>query len=116
MATINPTLISNSAPGVEVALWETLTESDTAAAYAPGSLLPLVGSLQVVGTFGGGTIVFQGSNDGTNWVSLNDTSGDAITLTAAGAAEFSTAMRYIRPAASVAGTGRDVDVYMVLRY
>lgn len=33
-------------------------------------------SVQVVGTFGaGGSITFQGSNDGTNWAALNTAQG-----------------------------------------
>lgn len=113
MATITPET-NNIAPGVNTVTWETLTEADTGAAFAPGSTDPLAGSVQVIGTFGGATVILQGSNDGTNWVGLNDVAGNAISLTAAGAAEFSTAMAYIRPSAS-GGSSQDVDVIVSLR-
>lgn len=41
-------------------------------------------TVHVTGTFGGATVTIQGSNDNTNWVTLNDTNGAALTFTAAG--------------------------------
>ena len=113
MAVISP-VDNQIRPGVETVTWETLTEADTGGGYIAGSLKPLVGSIQVIGTFGSATIVLQGSNDNTNWVNLKDTGGTAISLTAAGAAEFSTAMAYIRPSTS-GGSSSDVDVIVCLR-
>lgn len=113
MATISP-VRSSPARNIEQILWETLTESDTAGSVLPASVLSLFGSVQVIGTFGGATVVFQGSNDGTNWVNLNDKDGNAISLSAAGAAEFSTAMLYLRPSAS-GGSSQDIDVYVIMR-
>lgn len=75
---------------------------------------PALGFIQAVGTFGGGTVKLQGSNDNTNWVDLNDVTGTAIGLTAAGGAEFTTSALYIRPIIT-GGTGDDVDVYISLR-
>ena len=113
MATISKS--AQTAPvNMEVFLWETLTENDTAEAHEPSGVSGLFGSVQFIGTFGGATLVLQGSNDGTNWVTLNDKDGNAISTAAAGAYDFSTAMRYVRPSPS-GGTGQDVDVYMVLR-
>jgi hypothetical protein len=74
----------------------------------------LAGSVQVTGTFGSATIALQVSNDGTNFVTLKDGSGVAITFTAAGMAEFSTAARYIKPTSS-GGTADNVTVTIVLR-
>ncbi len=113
MATITP--VDQTAPsGVSVYLWETLTEADTCASVDCNGTSFIAGSVQVVGTFGGATVVLQGSNDGTNWVSLKDVSGNAISIASAGAAEFSTAMLYIRPSAS-GGTSQDLDIYVSLR-
>lgn len=54
--------------------------------------------IQVIGTFGaGGTIIFEGSNDGTNWVQLNNTAGTAISLTAAGMRQVLENPAYVRP-------------------
>jgi len=56
MATITP-VDSRLGPGVDLVTWTTITEADTAAGYLSGSLYPLVGALQVTGTFGGATVV-----------------------------------------------------------
>lgn len=100
--------------GCEIIRWETLTQADEAESFHPAGLSPLAGSVQVVGTFGGATAALEGSNDNVNWVNLADTGGTEIGLTAAGAAEFSTAMAYIRPA-TTGGAGQDVDVIVTLR-
>ena len=117
MATISPveTSIRGATSGLGIITWETLTESDTAASYSPNGLQSYAGSIQVVGTFGGATVVLQGSNDNTNWVDLSDPNGTAISFTAAGAAEFATAMAYIRPSAS-GGTSQDLDIIVSTRF
>jgi len=61
--------------------------------------------IQVFGTFGaGGTILIEGSNDGVNWGTLNDTNGVALSLTAASLRQMSEAPLFIRPRVS-AGDG-----------
>jgi len=114
MATIYPTP-NKVASGVNTHTWETLTENDTAAAALIGGLGPLSASVQFVGTFGGATVVLQGSNDGTNWVTIQDLEGNNVSFTAVGAADFSTAMVYLRPSAT-SGTSQDVDVIVSTRY
>lgn len=55
-------------------------------------------SIQFQGTFGvGGTIVFEGSNDGTNYHTLADPQGNAISKTAAGLEAVLELTRYVRP-------------------
>ncbi len=55
-------------------------------------------SVQFVGTFGaGGTIVFEGSNDGTNYVTLTDPQGSAISKGAASLEGIVEPTRYVRP-------------------
>lgn len=115
MATIAYSLDAGSVgSGVYKLFWETLTENDTAQEYQPQKTAAAIGSMYVTGTFGGATVALQGSNDGTNYVALKDTTGTAIGLTAAGAVEFDTAMRYIRPSAS-GGSSQDLDITIVLR-
>jgi hypothetical protein len=70
--------------------------------------------MQVTGTFGGGSVALQGSNDGTNWVALKDLAGAVIAITAAGGVDFSVSCVYIRPLIT-GGTGNDVDVTIALR-
>lgn len=112
MATVNPAPQYNN--GITKLLWEALATGDTVGAYKTKGAEGVIGSVQATGTFGGATITLTGSNDGTNFVALSDTQGTAIGLAAAGAAEFNTSMKYIKPGIS-GGTGDDVDVTIVLR-
>jgi len=41
-------------------------------------------TVHVLGTFAGATITIQGSNDNTNWLTLNDSLGSPLTFTATG--------------------------------
>lgn len=101
--------------GIQVWTYDNLDTADTSpSTITSGGTSTIVGSIQAEGTFGGGTVKLQGSNDGTNWVDLDDTQGTAIGITAAGAAEFSTAMVYLRPLIT-GGTGDDVNVTIALR-
>jgi hypothetical protein len=70
--------------------------------------------VQVIGTFSGGTIVIEGSNDGVNWVTLSDLQGNAITKTAAFIEQIQEVTRFVRPRVS-AGAAVDLDVFFVLR-
>ena len=55
-------------------------------------------SVQVTGTFGaGGTIVIEGSNDGTNYATIEDSAGTALSKTAAFVEAIGPAVRYLRP-------------------
>ena len=101
--------------GITTTTWTALTEADTAEEVLMNGSGPIACCLQVVGTFGGGTIVLQGSNDGTNWSTIPDVLGSADGLTSNGIMEFSTSVVFLRPFASVAGTSRDVDVILSLR-
>lgn len=70
-------------------------------------------SVQVTGTFGsGGTIVWEGSNDGTNWVTLNTPAGVAISLTGAGLKQVLEGTLYARPRVT-AGDGTTALVVTV---
>lgn len=94
-------------------LWEGLTTAGNAdIAAAPLRVSGAFGAVQVTGTFGAATVTMEKSNDGTNFVALEDTAGDAISLTSAGMAEFSTAAAYVRPQLA-GGTGDDLDVLVV---
>lgn len=60
----------------------TTTNADSQALYYQGSGDR---SIQITGTFGvGGTVIVEGTNDGTNWFQLRDPSNAAISFTAAG--------------------------------
>lgn len=93
--------------------WEGVTTAGNASipSVAAGAGLALA-SVQVTGTFGSATVAFHGSNDGTNFVALNDVEDTTIGITSAGASEFSSGMAYFKPVVS-GGTGDDLDVTLV---
>lgn len=96
---------------IEKVLWETLTAAEaTGTAIIPMGYGP--SSVQVTGTFGG-TVTFAGSNDGTNFVTLEDNAGNAMSTTAAALWDFTPSTLYIRPAAG-AGVS-DVDVTLIMK-
>ena len=71
---------------------------------------------QATGTFGGATVVLQGSNDGVNWFNLsNAAGGTAISLTAAGGAATIELPRFVRPFLSAAGIGASITVTLCAR-
>lgn len=55
-------------------------------------------SVQVVGTFGaGGTVVIEGSLDGTNFATLSDPQGNALTIQTAKIEAITELVQFIRP-------------------
>ena len=109
--------VTPSYPVSGVQLW-TYDNLDTADSSPPkinaGGTEPIAGCIQAIGTFGGGTVKLQGSNDATNYVDIKDVTGSAIGLTASGGAEFTTSFLYIRPLVT-GGSGDDVNVFIVMR-
>lgn len=53
-------------------------------------------SVQVSGTFGGGTVTIEGSNDGTTWNALVDSFNGSLAFTSAGFKEIGVNARYVR--------------------
>jgi hypothetical protein len=99
MATQNPVRSSLGA-GVSQVQWggdTAVADGDTIVADLPSGTEPVVGSVQVTGTFGA-AVTLQASDDGTNFVTLKDLGGSDISFTSAGRTEFSTAAAYIKPA------------------
>jgi len=107
MATI-PKSINPALPDHYLVTWETLADADL-----DGEAALLLGSgdrtVQVLGTFGGGTVAIQGSLNGTDWVTLQDLEGAALTFTTAGLKGILEAPPYVRPLLS-GSTGADIDV------
>lgn len=111
MATITPTHdpIANSSGKSRWVFWEAMGDADEGESIEYGHFADR--SVQVIGTFGGATVTIQGSNDNTNWETLNDLQGNAIALTEAGLKGIAEAVRYIR-AITAGGSGTDVDVHL----
>lgn len=77
--------------------WGSIANTNGVPVQAPGRNA----TLQLTGTFGG-TVVLQGSNDGTNYFTLNDRNGNAISATSAGIFNIVNLPAYVRPSG---GTG-----------
>lgn len=89
--------IDNAFPGEScVVSWTGLLNGDDGAPIQLGAYSDR--SVQFTGTFGvGGTIVLEGSNDGTNYVVLTDPQGNGISKTSASIEAVSEPSRYVRP-------------------
>jgi hypothetical protein len=72
-------------------------------------------SIQVLGTFGvGGTILWEGSNDGTNYVTLADPQGNALSKTAAAIEQVLEITRYMRPRVSAGDGTTDLTAHLLV--
>src|SRR6478609_3369664 len=93
--------------------WTLLTETNS-----DGIPVTAIGSadrtVQVTGTFGGTTVTLQGSLDGTNWVTLNDPLGNAISFTATGLKAVLENCNYIRPKLT-GGSSASITVKLLVR-
>lgn len=70
----------------------------------------------ITGTFGaGGTIVIQGSNDGTNWFTMTDAQSAAVSKTAAAMELLVEAPRYIRPLVTAGDGTTSLTVQIMCR-
>lgn len=103
--------ISSGDGSVKLAKWAGLSASDTASAIEFVEWGDR--SVQITGTFNAGTVTLEGSNDGTNWVTLADPQGNAISKTSAAIEQVLELTRYMRP--KCVGAGMTIDVNMVLR-
>lgn len=73
-------------------------------------------SLQVTGTFGsGGTLTFEGSNDGTNWATLTDPQGNGLTVQAAKIEAVLELTRYVRPRITAGDGTTSLTATMLVR-
>jgi hypothetical protein len=89
---------------------ETTAGSGSIFRYTPVNSL-VAASVQVSGTFGGATVVLQGSNDGTTYATLKDLQGNNLSFTAAGYAEFTSGAAFIKPSIS-GGAGDSLNIYV----
>jgi len=99
MATVAPTIVtlppSRDHQGVTIHQWAcALAADDYTAVDLPGKADRTV---QASGTWGGGTIVIEGSIDGTTYKTLTDPQGNALSFTADAIEAISENVRYIRP-------------------
>lgn len=73
-------------------------------------------SIQFLGTFGaGGTIVLEGSNDGTNYATLTDPQGNAISKTAAAIEAVLELTRFVRPRVTAGDGTTDLQAHLLVK-
>ena len=113
MATITPNT-DGPISTAKVVNWTGIATGDTINSYAIPEELGVNGCVQITGTFGGASVSMEVSNDGDTWFTLKDDNNAAITVTANGFADFSTAAIYIRPVIS-GGTSDSVNVRAAFR-
>ena len=70
-------------------------------------------SVQVVGTFGvGGSVVIEGSNNGTDYAPLTDPQGNDLNITGAKIEMVSEATLYIRPRVTAGDGSTSISVIL----
>jgi hypothetical protein len=116
MATVSPAFdfIQAQAAKVPRITWAGVVTGDTLTSLPVAGQAAVAGAVQFSGTFGGATMTLQASNDGTTFATIKDLTGTAISATAAGLFEFTTAALYIRPAIT-GGSANSVNVILSLR-
>lgn len=116
-ATWNETRLGNPYGGgiVAVVAQATLTAADPDSAAWENRIAGDM-CVQVAGTFGGATVLVQGSNDGTNYATLNDPQGNALSIaTTAKIEQLLEAPRFLKLSSSGGGGTTDLDVTIFAR-
>lgn len=114
MATVNPTRTQVGGDDSCFLVKYTLTTADNDG--APLSAPEWYDRVfTATGTFGGATIILEGSNDGASYVPLKDASGTAISLTAAGMFHLLATPVFVRPRLSVVGAGASIVAGVLCR-
>jgi hypothetical protein len=115
MASIAPVLVQSLIPQVQgnnVAVYSwTLSTGDVGLSIQGPGFADR--SFQVTGTFGGASIIIEGSNDGSNYYTLDDPFGNALSISSAALKQVTEVAWYIRPRVS-GGSGVAITVTAVI--
>jgi hypothetical protein len=110
-----PTQISEGDGSARLIAWTGGATADGAAAAVE---LPewADNCVQAIGTISGATLTIEGSNDGTNWETLNNAQGGALSFTSLASTlkQIVERPRYIRPKLA-GGTATGIGVYLLMR-
>ena len=103
MANVTATLAQPTTGQILVATWAALANGDVGITVDYPRWADR--NVQVFGTFGsGGSIKIEGSNNGSNWVTLTDMAGSTCVFTAAGVKMIQENVMWVRPSVT-AGDG-----------
>lgn len=115
MAVITPTVTKpNNDNSIIVVQWASMANGDTG---APAKFPQHADrTIQVTGTFGaGGNLRWQGSNDETNYATLNDPQGNALDITSAKIEAVSELTLIARPNVTAGDGTTSLTVTMLAR-
>lgn len=115
MATNTATVTKITDGGVSnvyLATWTAMGNADTGTSVAMSGAADR--TIQFSGTFGAATIVLEGSNDGTNWATLTDPQGNAISKTTASIEQISELTRFVR-VSTTGGSGTNINANLLLK-
>lgn len=110
MSTVNPTITDLRYGDGYTVKWTSMAGSDVGAPFEIYGYNDR--TIQADGTFDSGTVVLQGTLDGTNYQGLRDPSSTAISFTAAGLKGVLEAVYKVRP--SVSGGGGSCAITVTL--
>jgi len=114
MATVNPTFTRHGNHALRFT-WE-LTQADAAGQAISAEFADYADrNVQILGTFDTSTVVWQGSNDGTNYLTLTDPQGNAISKGAAAIEQITEGALFQRPSSSGGGGSQAVTVICIAR-
>ena len=94
-------------------VWSNISESDSSREFGLGGMVAEI-SVQVIGAFSGGTIVLEGSNNGTDYSDLKQLDGTLATAAVPAIMALLDRPLFIRPRVG-GGTGQSITVNMVVR-
>lgn len=112
MATITPTVSKpRGSQKTWLVIWAAIGDSDTCTevSFPDGADM----TVQIVGTFNSATVVLQGSNDKSNWATLTDPQGNAISKSSAGLEAVEEHPLWVRPSSS-GGTASSTTVILLV--
>jgi hypothetical protein len=109
MATISVVFTYPGYDKTGVHTWANMANADVGEPLQSSALADR--SVQVFGTFSGGSVTIQGSNDGVNWATLTDLQGNDLVFSTAKIEMITEITRYIRPVVSGAGASLTVVLF-----
>lgn len=116
MSTKNTIVAINGNQNIVQVAYAGLLNGETGDVIGPDRDMWSDRSVQVAGTFGAsGTLVWEGSNDGTNFFPLSSPAGTSLTFTAAGLKQVLEGVLYARPRVSAGDGTTNLQVTLLLR-
>lgn len=93
--------------------WSLIGGGSTGEARMPPHSMA-VASVQFSGSFGGGEVALEISNDGETWFPLTSAEGTAISAESDAIFDISTAARFVRPAVTGGDGGTDIEAILMV--